>query len=158
MALPLVGLRVVDLTKDFAGPFCTMILADLGAEVIKVEKPGLGDETRAWGPPFVRGQSCYFLSLNRGKKSVALDLRTREAQKVIRELVVDSDFFVESFQPGTLSKMHLDTGLLLHIRLRADRTLQEPARIRLNSLRHERHHEHNRRKGPASDQSQRPSR
>jgi len=108
MALPLVGLRVVDLTKDFAGPFCTMILADLGAEVIKVEKPGLGDETRAWGPPFVRGQSCYFLSLNRGKKSVALDLRTREAQKVIRELVVDSDFFVESFQPGTLSKMHLD--------------------------------------------------
>ncbi len=108
MALPLKGLRVIDLTKDFAGPFCTMILADLGAEVIKLEKPGLGDETRAWGPPFVKGQSYYFLSLNRGKKSVVLDLKTREAQKVIRQLVVDSDIFVESFRPGKLSKMHLD--------------------------------------------------
>ena len=108
MALPLKGLRVIDLTKDFAGPFCTMILADLGAEVIKVEKPGLGDETRAWGPPFIKGQSYYFLSLNRGKKSVALDLKTRVAQKAVRQLVVDSDIFVESFRPGTLSKMHLD--------------------------------------------------
>src|SRR5436853_567039 len=70
MALPLKGLRVIDLTKDFAGPFCTMILSDLGAEVIKVEKPGSGDETRAWGPPFVKGLSYYFLSLNRGKRSI----------------------------------------------------------------------------------------
>lgn len=108
MALPLKGLRVIDLTKDFAGPFCTMILADLGAEVIKVEKPGLGDETRAWGPPFVKGQSTYFLSLNRGKKSVVLDLKTREAQKVIRRLAVDSDIFVESFRPGALSRIDLD--------------------------------------------------
>src|SRR5881296_979322 len=108
MALPLVGLRVVDLTKDFAGPFCTMILADLGAEVIKVEKPGLGDETRAWGPPFVDGQSYYFLSLNRGKKSIVLDLKTVVAQKIIRKLVQDSDILVESFRPGTLARYRLD--------------------------------------------------
>ena len=108
MALPLKGLRVVDLTKDFAGPFCTMILSDLGAEVIKIEKPGTGDETRAWGPPFVDGLSYYFLSLNRGKKSVTLDLKTATAQKIIRKLVQDSDILVESFRPGTLARYHLD--------------------------------------------------
>jgi len=108
MALPLKGLRVIDLTKDFAGPFCTMILSDLGAEVIKVEKLGSGDETRAWGPPFVKGLSYYFLSLNRGKKSITLDLKTPEAQKIIRELVQDSDILVESFRPGTLSQYNLD--------------------------------------------------
>jgi crotonobetainyl-CoA:carnitine CoA-transferase CaiB-like acyl-CoA transferase len=108
MALPLKGLRVIDLTKDFAGPFCTMILSDLGAEVIKVEKPGSGDETRAWGPPFVKDLSYYFLSLNRGKKSVTLDLKTLEAQKIIRQLVQDSDILVESFRPGTLSQYNLD--------------------------------------------------
>ena len=108
MALPLKGLRVVDLTKDFAGPFCTMILSDLGAEVIKIEKPGTGDETRAWGPPFVDGQSYYFLSLNRGKKSVTLDLKTGTAQKIIRKLVQDSDILVESFRPGTLARYNLD--------------------------------------------------
>ena len=108
MALPLKGLRVIDLTQDFAGPFCTMILSDLGAEVIKVEKPGSGDETRAWGPPFVKGLSYYFLSLNRGKKSITLDLKTSAAQKVIRQLVQDSDILVESFRPGTLSRYSLD--------------------------------------------------
>ena len=108
MSLPLKGLRIIDLTKDFAGPFCTMILSDLGAEVIKVEKPGSGDETRAWGPPFVKGLSYYFLSLNRGKKSVTLDLKTPAAQKVIRQLVQDSDILVESFRPGALSRYRLD--------------------------------------------------
>src|SRR5436309_13817299 len=108
MALPLKGLRVIDLTKDFAGPFCTMILADLGAEVVKIEKPGSGDETRAWGPPFIDGTSYYFLSLNRGKKSVSLDLRRPEAQKVIRRLVIDSDILVESNRPGTMEKFGLD--------------------------------------------------
>jgi crotonobetainyl-CoA:carnitine CoA-transferase CaiB-like acyl-CoA transferase len=108
MALPLKGLRVVDLTKDFAGPFCSMILSDLGAEVIKIEKPGTGDETRSWGPPFVDGLSYYFLSLNRGKKSITLDLKTTEAQKIIRRLVQDSDVLVESFRPGTLAKYKLD--------------------------------------------------
>jgi crotonobetainyl-CoA:carnitine CoA-transferase CaiB-like acyl-CoA transferase len=108
MALPLKGLRVIDLTKDFAGPFCTMILSDLGAEVIKVENPGSGDETRAWGPPFVKGLSYYFLSLNRGKKSIILDLKTPDAQQVIRKLVQDSDILVESFRPGRLAQYNLD--------------------------------------------------
>jgi crotonobetainyl-CoA:carnitine CoA-transferase CaiB-like acyl-CoA transferase len=115
MALPLKGLRVIDLTKDFAGPFCTMILADLGAEVVKIEKPGLGDETRAWGPPFVDGTSYYFLSLNRGKKSVALDLKQREAREVVRRLVVDSDILVESNRPGTMAKLGLDYPKLRRI-------------------------------------------
>jgi formyl-CoA transferase/CoA:oxalate CoA-transferase len=108
MGLPLEGLRVIDLTQDFAGPFCTMILSDLGAEVVKIEKPGTGDETRAWGPPFINGTSYYFLSLNRGKKSVTLDLKTREAQSIIRKLVVDADVFVESSQPGRMARFNLD--------------------------------------------------
>ncbi|HVH15403.1 MAG TPA: CoA transferase [Candidatus Angelobacter sp.] len=108
MAQPLKGLRVIDLTKDFAGPFCTMILSEMGAEVIKVEKPVSGDETRAWGPPFVKGLSYYFLSLNRGKKSITLDLKTFAAQKVVRQLVQDSDILVESFRPGTLAQLKLD--------------------------------------------------
>jgi formyl-CoA transferase/CoA:oxalate CoA-transferase len=108
MGLPLQGLRVIDLTQDFAGPFCTMILSDLGAEVIKIEKPGTGDETRAWGPPFIDGISYYFLSLNRGKKSVVLDLKTREAQRIVQKLVVDADIFVESSRPGQMSRFNLD--------------------------------------------------
>lgn len=115
MGLPLKGLRVIDLTKDFAGPFCTMILSDLGAEVVKVEKPGSGDETRAWGPPFVKGLSYYFLSLNRGKKSVTLNLKSPAAQKIIRQLVQDSDILVESFRPGTLSQFKLDYPRLRRI-------------------------------------------
>ena len=98
----------MDLTQDFAGPFCTMILSDLGAEVIKIEKPGTGDETRAWGPPFIDGISYYFLSLNRGKKSVVLDLKTREAQRIIRKLAVDADIFVESSRPGRMARFNLD--------------------------------------------------
>src|SRR2546425_2523634 len=108
MGLPLQGLRAIDLTQDFAGPFCTMILSDLGAEVIKIEKPGTGDETRAWGPPFIDGISYYFLSLNRGKKSVVLDLKTREGQSIIRKLVVDADIFVESSRPGQMARFNLD--------------------------------------------------
>ena len=115
MALPLKGLRVIDLTKDFAGPFCTMILSDLGAEVIKVEKPGVGDETRAWGPPFVDGLSYYFLSLNRGKKSIVLDLKQVDAQNVVRKLVQDSDILVESFRPGALKKYKLDYDRLRRV-------------------------------------------
>src|SRR5205807_5697765 len=113
MGIPLEGLRVMDLTQDFAGPFCTMILSDLGAEVIKIEKPGTGDETRAWGPPFIDGISYYFLSLNRGKKSVVLDLKTREAQSIVQKLVVDADIFVESSRPGQMARFNLD-----HQRLR----------------------------------------
>ena len=115
MALPLKGLRVIDLTKDFAGPFCTMILSDLGAEVIKIEKPGTGDETRSWGPPFIDGLSYYFMSLNRGKKSVTLNLNTSGAQKIIRQLVQDCDILVESFRPGTLARYNLDYASLRRV-------------------------------------------
>ena len=115
MALPLKGLRVIDLTQDFAGPFCTMILADLGAEVIKIEKPGSGDETREWGPPFVDGQSYYFLSLNRGKKSVTLDIKLPASQKIIRKMVQDSDILVESFRPGRLARYKLDYANLRRV-------------------------------------------
>jgi crotonobetainyl-CoA:carnitine CoA-transferase CaiB-like acyl-CoA transferase len=115
MGLPLKGLRVVDLTQDFAGPFCTMILSDLGSEVIKIEKPEGGDETRAWGPPFIDGVSYYFLSLNRGKKSVVLDLKTREGQEIIRKLVVDADIFVESSRPGQMARFNLDYARLRKI-------------------------------------------
>src|SRR6266571_1724449 len=108
MGLPLEGLQEMDLTQDFAGPFCTMILSDLGAEVIKIEKPDGGDETRAWGPPFIDGISYYFMSLNRGKKSVVLDLKTREAQSIVRKLVVDADIFVESSRPGQIAGFNLD--------------------------------------------------
>src|SRR3989304_5926989 len=115
MGVPLPGLRVINPTKDFAGPFCTMLLSNLGAEVIKIEKPGLGDETRAWGPPFIKGLSYYFLSLNRGKKSVTLNLKTGEAQKIVRQLVRDADILVESFRPGTLLQYGLDYPTLRRI-------------------------------------------
>ena len=115
MVLPLKGLRVIDLTKDFAGPFCTMILSDLGADVVKIEKPGSGDETRAWGPPFIKGFSYYFLSVNRGKRSIALNLNSPAAQKIVRQLVQDSDILVESFRPGTLSQFKLDYSSLRRI-------------------------------------------
>ncbi len=108
MGLPLEGLRVLDLTRDFAGPFCTMMLSDLGAEVVKIERPQGGDETRSWGPPFLNGQSYYFLSLNRGKKSITLDIKKRRAQKIVQRLVVDSDILVESFRLGSLKKLGLD--------------------------------------------------
>ena len=115
MGLPLQGLQVIDLSKDFAGPFCTMILSDLGAEVIKVEKPTTGDETRAWGPPFVKGTSSYFLSLNRGKKSITLNLKTREAQKIVRQLARDADVFVESYRPRTVARFKLDYSSLRRV-------------------------------------------
>src|SRR3990170_7192983 len=115
MGLPLQGLQVIDLSKDFAGPFCTMLLSDLGAEVIKIEKPGMGDETRAWGPPFIKGLSYYFLSLNRGKKSITLNLKTREAQKIVRQLARDADVSVESYRPGTIARFKLDYSSLRRV-------------------------------------------
>jgi len=115
MTLPLRGLRVIDLSKDFAGPFCTMILSDLGADVVKVEKPGTGDETRSWGPPFVNGLSYYFLSLNSGKKSITLNLDSPTGKKILRELAQDSDVLVESFRPGRMNSFNLDYNQLRRI-------------------------------------------
>jgi crotonobetainyl-CoA:carnitine CoA-transferase CaiB-like acyl-CoA transferase len=101
----LVSLRVLDLSRVLAGPYCTMLLADLGADVIKVERPGQGDDTRAWGPPYAGGEAAYFLALNRGKRSVALDLARPEGQEAAHRLARSADVVVENFRPGTAERL-----------------------------------------------------
>lgn len=108
------GVRVIDLSRAMAGPYCTMMLADLGAEVVKVEPPG-GDESRSWGPPFHNGESAYFLSINRNKKSIVLDLKTESGREIIRRLIVGCDVFVENFRPGTVAKLGIDYQVLKKI-------------------------------------------
>ena len=98
-------LRVLDLSRVLAGPYCTMLLADLGADVIKIERPGEGDETRTWGPPYVGGESTYFLSINRGKRSVALDLARPEAQEALGRLAREADVVIENFRPGVAERL-----------------------------------------------------
>ncbi|XP_066898979.1 succinate--hydroxymethylglutarate CoA-transferase isoform X1 [Kogia breviceps] len=104
---PLEGVRILDLTRVLAGPFATMNLGDLGAEVIKVERPGAGDDTRTWGPPFVGTESTYFLSVNRNKKSIAVNIKDPKGVKIIKELAAVCDVFVENYVPGKLSAMGL---------------------------------------------------
>ncbi len=111
--LPLNGVRVIDCTRVLAGPFCTMLLADLGAEVIKVESPE-GDETRAWGPPFdARGRSAYYLAVNRGKRGIAVNLRHPEGAALVRELARGAQVFVENFRVGGMAAFGLDAPSLL---------------------------------------------
>lgn len=100
------GIRVLDLTRVLAGPFATMLLADLGAEVIKIEQPGKGDDARAF-PPFIGGESAYFMSLNRNKRSLALNLKNAAGGQILLELVGKSDVLVENFRPGTMEKLGL---------------------------------------------------
>ena len=102
------GIRVIDFTRVLAGPYCTMMLGDLGAEVIKVEQPGSGDGTRQWGPPWVGDESAYFLSTNRNKKSLTLNLKHKEGQRLVLELIASADVLVENFRPGTTAKLGLD--------------------------------------------------
>ncbi len=109
---PLDGITVLDLTRVLSGPYCTMLLADMGARVIKVEQPGKGDDTRAWGPPFLEGESAYFLSINRNKESVTLDFKHPDGRAVLDALVAKSDVLVENFRPGTLKKIGLDYASL----------------------------------------------
>uniref|UniRef100_A0A8C7AQQ1 Succinyl-CoA:glutarate-CoA transferase n=2 Tax=Mustelinae TaxID=169418 RepID=A0A8C7AQQ1_NEOVI len=104
---PLEGVKILDLTRVLAGPFATMNLGDLGAEVIKVERPGAGDDTRTWGPPFVGTESTYFLSVNRNKKSIAVNIKDPKGVKIIKELAAVCDVFVENYIPGRLSAMGL---------------------------------------------------
>ena len=104
---PLDGITVVDLTRVLAGPYCTMLLADLGARVIKIEQPGTGDDTRGWGPPFLQGESAYFLSINRNKESVTLDFKRDEGRAVLLSLIARGDVLVENFRPGTLDPLGL---------------------------------------------------
>ncbi|HZM95981.1 MAG TPA: CoA transferase [Vicinamibacterales bacterium] len=109
---PLNGVFVLDLTRVLSGPFCTMMLADMGARVIKVERPGDGDETRAWGPPFVGGESAYFLGTNRNKESFTLDFKRPEGRRIINRLIDRADVIVENFRPGTLARMGLNYASL----------------------------------------------
>jgi crotonobetainyl-CoA:carnitine CoA-transferase CaiB-like acyl-CoA transferase len=98
------GLRVLDLTRILAGPLCTQILGDMGAEVIKVEPPGTGDDTRTWGPPFTGGESAYFLGVNRNKRSLTLNMAVKSGQEILAQLVKKADVLVENFKLGTLEK------------------------------------------------------
>lgn len=104
---PLDGIRVLDLTRVLAGPYCTMFLGDLGAEVVKVEQPGVGDDTRGWGPPFTGGESAYFLCVNRNKKSVTVDLKTKEGVGLLRQLAERADVLIENFRPGAMERLGL---------------------------------------------------
>jgi crotonobetainyl-CoA:carnitine CoA-transferase CaiB-like acyl-CoA transferase len=107
MMAPLDGITILDLTRVLSGPYCTMLLADMGARVLKIEQPGKGDDTRAWGPPFLEGESAYFLSINRNKESVTLDFKHPEGRALLDELIGKADVLVENFRPGTLTKVGL---------------------------------------------------
>ncbi|MBI1802140.1 MAG: CoA transferase [Chloroflexi bacterium] len=104
---PLDDIRVLDLSRVLAGPYCTMMLADLGAEVIKVEQPGRGDESRQWGPPFVGGESAYFLGINRNKQDITLNLQHERGRQLVRELVPHADVLVENFKLGSMEEWGL---------------------------------------------------
>ena len=109
--LPLEGIRVLDLSRDLAGPFAAQLLADLGADVIKVERSKAGDDTRAWGPPFVESKdgghlgAAYFHSTNRGKRSIALDLKSADGIAVVKKLAAKADVVMESFRPGVIQRL-----------------------------------------------------
>jgi formyl-CoA transferase len=108
MARALDGIRIIDFSKALAGPYCTMLLADMGAEVIKVEMPGSGDDSRGWGPPFIEGESAYFLSINRNKKSITLNLKDNKAKEIALKIIEKADIVLESNRPGVMTKLGLD--------------------------------------------------
>lgn len=105
---PLAGIRVIDLTRVLAGPLCTMTLGDMGADVIKVEQPGHGDDTRSWGPPFVGPFSAYFLAVNRNKRSLTLDLKSEEGRELLHRLIVGADVVIDNFKLGTMEGWGFD--------------------------------------------------
>jgi crotonobetainyl-CoA:carnitine CoA-transferase CaiB-like acyl-CoA transferase len=104
---PLEGIRVLDLTRALAGPYCTLMLGDYGADVIKIEIPGSGDDTRTWGPPFVGEESAYFLSINRNKRSLTLNFKEEKAREIFLKLAKDADVVVENFTPGVMDRFGL---------------------------------------------------
>ena len=104
---PLQGIRVLDLTRIIAGPYCAMVLGDLGAEIIKIEQPKIGDESRAWGPPWLKEMSAYFVSINRNKKSLTLNLKHPRGIEIFKSLVKTADVVLENFRPGTMEEMGL---------------------------------------------------
>ncbi|MBN2106442.1 MAG: CoA transferase [Deltaproteobacteria bacterium] len=104
----LTGIRIIDFTRALAGPYCTMLLADMGAEVVKIEMPGAGDDSRSWGPPFVGSESAFFLSINRNKKSIALDLKQEAGRDIALRLIGSADIVVEGSRPGVMKRLGLD--------------------------------------------------
>lgn len=106
-AQPLKGIKVIDISSAYAGPYCSMLLADMGAEVIKIEKPGEGDPCRTWGPPFIKNESAWFLSVNRNKKSVAIDIFKPEGKELLDDLLKDADVFIENLKPSSIPKFGL---------------------------------------------------
>src|SRR5262245_11888432 len=112
---PLHDLRVLDASRVLAGPFCGQILGDLGADVIKIERPGQGDDTRAWGPPFAGDFSAYFLSCNRNKRGLTLDLASAEGVRIFQDLVRQSDVVLENFRAASAAKLGLNSEKLLAI-------------------------------------------
>ena len=119
MSGPLSGIRVLDLTRALAGPYCTMMLGDMGAEVIKVESPDGGDDSRTWAPPYIGPESAYYLSCNRNKKSITLNLRSETAKRVLTDLIKASDVVVENFRPGVMKKMGFSYAAIKAINSRA---------------------------------------
>ena len=109
------GIRVLDLTRALAGPYCTLMLGDYGADVIKIEIPGSGDDTRKWGPPFVGDESAYFLSINRNKRSLTLNFKEEKARDIFLKLVKDADVVVENFTPGVMDRFGLGYDALKEI-------------------------------------------
>ena len=103
---PLHDIKVLDFTRVLAGPYCTMVLKNLGAEVLKVERPVGGDDSRGFGP-YINNESIYFISINRGKKSIAVDLKTEEGKKIVTELIKKVDVVAENFKPGTMERLGL---------------------------------------------------
>ncbi len=105
MEKPLENIRVLDLSRVLAGPYCTMLMGDMGADVVKVERPGKGDDTRGYGPPFLNGESTYFMSANRNKRSITLDIKNEQGHRILKSLVTRADVLVENFRPGTLDRL-----------------------------------------------------
>lgn len=115
MSLPLANIRILDLTLIMAGPYCTLILGDLGAEVIKIEKPGIGESSREMPPYFFEGQSAYFIAMNRNKKSMTLDLKSENGKKIFYDLARQSDVVIDNFRPGVVKKLGIDFNALKEI-------------------------------------------
>ncbi|HUF38386.1 MAG TPA: CoA transferase [Anaerolineales bacterium] len=105
MTKPLSDLKVLDLSRVLAGPYCTMLMADMGADVVKIERQGAGDDTRGYGPPFINGESTYYLSVNRNKRSMTLDMKHPKGKEILGEMIDRADVLVENFRPGTLEKL-----------------------------------------------------
>ena len=113
MTAPLTGVRVLDFSRVLSGPYASMHLADMGADVVKVEHPVRGDDTRSFGPPFSDGVSTYFLSVNRGKRSIAIDLKDPDGQALARKLASKADLIIENFRPGVMARLGLGPQIFM---------------------------------------------